>query len=594
MQSVKPIGASLIVLLIAACTGGETNTSSSSLAAASSSATAVSSESPVSSSISSLASSTSSLASSDPVLPSSAAISSMTLSSSSVAASSSSEAPVPSGNPVAMATDRWYVLANRANGLVMDIQAVSTEAGAALTQWDRTDGENQQFRFADSGGDYYRLVARHSGLALDVFEFITDDGADIVQWEDLNGDNQQFQMLDLGNGYFHIQSRLSNKVLAPEANSDVAGSRITQYSRSAEQAQQWQLFDIGAYNPAPDTGNGECGSGSPKARVTGTPGNYQMNGQSFGNDYAGAIFAALGELTAGRTQQERVSIMASGDVGDARINLKSHTIFEVCGTMNAAPASRGTVTIWGSETENISIPYLNITGTTSFALLIADTRNLHLGKIDLRLNGGGGIRFDNRGATYNVTIDDVYVEGTGGHGVETWNIDGLTIGKVVARNTRDAGLLLNNTRNATIGLVDGINTGTGTGYATLRFANTNGQLNGGYPTNIYVDKLISRGGGRGLFCVSNSGGVEINSIDLKDNGNNSVLIENCHNVTIKQGKVDGGGEFRISARSEFPNTSNINISNLTVTGTDVRESPCGDNVNWVNLQVINGARNICN
>ena len=318
-----------------------------------------------------------------------------------------------------------------------------------------------------------------------------------------------------------------------------------------------------------------------------------MNGQNFGNDYTGAIFAALGELSSGRTQQERVSIMASGDVGDARINLKSHTIFEVCGTINAAPASRGTITIWGSATENISIPHLKMTGTTSFALLIADTRNLHLGNIDLRLNGGAGIRFDNRGETFDVTIDNVYVEGTSGHGVETWNIDGLQIGQVVARNTGYAGLLLNNTRNATIGTVDGVNTGSGTGYATLRFANTNGQINGGYPTNIYVDKLISRGGGRGLFCVSNSGGVEINSIDLKDNGNNSALIENCHNVTIKQGTVDGGGEFRIAARSDFPNTSDVTISNLTVTNTSVRESPCGDNTNWPNLQVSGGSRNIC-
>lgn len=585
MKRLKPLALPIAAALLTACVG-DGGAGSSSSVQPESSAQALSSQSSLTASSSSavVVSSQSSAAA-----PSSEASSSV----SSSMASSSSEPPVPNGNPISMATDRWYMLTNRDNGLVMDIQGVSTDAGAALTQWNRTDAQNQQFRFVDSGNQYYRLVARHSGLALDLFEFITDDGADIVQWDDLNGNNQQFQMLDLGNGAFHIQNRLSAKVLTPEANSDVAGSRITQYDRSAEAAQQWQLVDFGEYNPAPDTGNGECGAGNPKARVTGSPGNYQMNGQNFGNDYTGAIFAALGELSSGRTQQERVSIMASGDVGDARINLKSHTIFEVCGTMNAAPASRGTITIWGSSTENISIPHLKMTGTTSFALLIADTRNLHLGNIDLRLSGGAGIRFDNRGETFDVTIDNVYVEGTSGHGVETWNIDGLQIGQVVARNTGYAGLLLNNTRNATIGTVDGANTGSGTGYATLRFANTNGRINGGYPTNIYVDKLISRGGGRGLFCVSNSGGVEINSIDLKDNGNNSALIENCHNVTIKQGTVDGGGEFRIAARSDFPNTSDVTISNLTVTNTSVRESPCGDNTNWPNLQVSGGSRNIC-
>lgn len=553
MKSLRILGAAILVVIMSACGGPAPEGSSSS-----------------------------------DVTPSS----SSSLSSSSV--SSSSSAAVPSATPVPMETDRWYVLTNRANGLAMDITGVSTEPGAALTQWNRTDTENQQFRFADSGDNYYRLIARHSGLALDLLDFITDDGADIVQWTDLDGENQQFQILDLQNGYYQLSNRLSGKVLTPELNSDEPGSRITQYARSGEPAQQWQLVDFAPYNPSTGGGNtGECGTGTAKARVTGEPGNYQMNGQSYGNDYTGAIFAALGELAPGRTQQERVSIMASGDVGDARINLKSNTIFEVCGTMNVAPASRGTITIWGSSTENISIPYLKMTGTTSFAVLIADTRNLHLGQIDLRLNGGGGIRFDNRAATYDVRIDNVYVEGTSGHGVETWNIDGLEIGTVVARNTGYAGLLLNNTRNANIGTVDGQNTGNGTGYATLRFANTNGRIGDDWPTNIYVDQVISRGGGRGLFCVSNSGGVEINNIDLADNGNNSILIENCHNFTIHGGTIQGGGEFRIAARSDFPNTSDVTISNVRVSGTGVRESPCGDNTNWINLQVTGGSRNIC-
>lgn len=498
-----------------------------------------------------------------------------------------------------MRTDRWYLLTNRSSGLAMDIINISTEPGAILTQWTRTNTENQQFRFVDSGNNYYRLIARHSGLALDLFDFITDDGADIVQWTDLNGENQQFQVLNVEDGDYQLRNRLSGKVLAPEHNATVAGTRITQYPRSGEPAQQWQLVDFAAYSPVndnPGTGGGdasECGAGTPKARVTGGPGNYLMNGVSYGNDYTGAIFAALGELTPGRTQQERVSIMASGDVGAARINLQSHTIFEVCGTMNVAPASRGTITIWGSSTENIAIPYLNMTGTTSFAMLIADTRNLYLGQIDLRLNGGGGIRFDNRGTTYDVQIDDVYVEGTSGHGVETWNIDGLEIGSVVARNTGSAGLLLNNTRNAHIGLVDGQNTGTGTGYATLRFANTNGMIGNRWPTNIFVDRVVSRGGGRGIFCVSNSGGVEINNIDLASNGNNSMLIENCHNLTVNGGTINGGGELRIAARSEFPNTSDVTISNVRVNNTGVRESPCGNNTRWINLSVTGGSRNIC-
>lgn len=75
---------------------------------------------------------------------------------------------------------------------------------------------------------------------------------------------------------------------------------------------------------------------------------------------------------------------------------------------------------------------------------------------------------------------------------------------------------------ATVGLVDGDNVGAGTGYGTLRFANQNGrQSDGSYPTSIYVDQVISRGGGRGVFCVSESGGAEIANVDLADNGSNA-------------------------------------------------------------------------
>jgi hypothetical protein len=161
-------------------------------------------------------------------------------------------------------------------------------------------------------------------------------------------------------------------------------------------------------------------------------------------------------------------------------------------------------------------------------------------------------------------MDEIRITGAASHAVEVWNIDGLTIGSVIARNVGECGLLIQNTRNANVGLVDGDNVATGTGYATLRFANRNGRLaNGGYNTNIRIDRVISRGGGRGIFCVSESGGAVIGNVDLANNGNNAILIENCYNVAINGGIVQGGGEVRLSARSEFANNRDIYIS-LTV------------------------------
>ena len=72
-----------------------------------------------------------------------------------------------------------------------------------------------------------------------------------------------------------------------------------------------------------------------------------------------------------------------------------------------------------------------------------------LGQIDMRLSGGLGVRIDNRGDTSqwtrNVRIDTVYVSGAGSHAVETYGVDGITIGTVTARNVGESGLLLNQT-----------------------------------------------------------------------------------------------------------------------------------------------------
>lgn len=335
---------------------------------------------------------------------------------------------------------------------------------------------------------------------------------------------------------------------------------------------------------------GACGDGDPDASVTGSPGNYQVNGNSVGSNYFNAIRSAIDSLSPG----QRITVFADGSIGDNYIDLPSDIIFEVCGTMNVGNAGgRGAVQAIGES--NVSIPYLNMTGSPYFGMRFADVHNLHLGDIDLRLDGGLGIRFerDLPGST-DVTMDYVYVSGASNHGVETWNVDGLEIGTVIARDVAYTGLLLNNSRNVSIDLVDGDNVASGTGYATLRFANENGRVNGGYPTNIRVGRVVSRGGGRGIFCVSNSGGVEIEEIDLANNSNNAILLENCHNIRINGGQIDSGGELRIAARSEFPNTSDVSIANLDIVDTNVRESPCGDNINWVSLNVRGGSYNVCN
>lgn len=335
----------------------------------------------------------------------------------------------------------------------------------------------------------------------------------------------------------------------------------------------------------------QCGSGLPDATITGGGGSFSANvGGSevySGSDYRLAIQTALDSVGPG----QRVSVLAGGSIGEGTISIASGITFEGCEPIDTAWRS-GRGAIESFNTESVQIPYLTMTGGPYFGMRFYGVRGLSLGQITMNLDTGLGIRFDRDGApNFDVSMDSITVTGAGSHAVEVWNIDGLSINQVLARDVGECGLLLQATTNARVGLVDGDNVAAGNGYATFRMANNNGQLgDGSYGTNVFVDRVVSRGGGRGIFCVSQSGGVEISEIDLADNGNNAILIENCYGLSILGGSVNGGGEVRLAARSEFPNNRDVSVT-AEVNGNSVREDPCGESISWSISG--NAAVNVC-
>ncbi|BEL04444.1 hypothetical protein Q0Z83_026350 [Actinoplanes sichuanensis] len=330
-----------------------------------------------------------------------------------------------------------------------------------------------------------------------------------------------------------------------------------------------------------------CGSGTFDAEVVESGGTWtaRRGGTTAytGTNMRQAVQAGIDSLTAGRTAKQRVVVRGSGTVSAAeRIKLSSYTVIDVCGTINVAGASATDMApIFARGVNDIEVQHLNVTGVPLYGIFMRDVYNVKLGQIDMRLDSGLGVRIDN-GSTgsysKNITIDNVYVSGASSHAVETAGVDGITIGTVTARDVGESGLLLGTTVNATVGTVDAVNAGTGTGYAAFRMANRNGRISGAYPNNIKVGLVKARGGGRGVFCVSESGGATIDRIDIADTGNNAILIENCYNVTIAgvSGTITGGGEVRLASRTEFPATSDITLQHLTVVNNQITQSPCVD------------------
>lgn len=335
----------------------------------------------------------------------------------------------------------------------------------------------------------------------------------------------------------------------------------------------------------------QCGAGTPNARVTGSGSSFTATRGSTtlytGSDYRLAIQTAVDGISSG----QRVSVIASGNIGASTITIQSGKTFEGCGTITAAVRTgRGSIEV--TDQSGVSIPFLTLAGSSYFGLRFSGTRDLNLGTININMNQGIGIRFDrDRAANTNVVMGTINCSGLSSHCVETWNINRLEIDSVIARNVGESGLLLQEVTNANVGTVDCDNCGTGTGYAALRFANQAGNINGNYATNIVVNSVRARGGGRGVFCVSESGGAEIGTVDIANTGNNAILIENCYNFNIRGGTVNGGGEVRLAARDEFANSRDIAIT-LRVDGTTVRESPCTANrTRWTLTG--NGVRTIC-
>ncbi|WP_438023856.1 hypothetical protein [Sorangium sp. So ce233] len=322
-----------------------------------------------------------------------------------------------------------------------------------------------------------------------------------------------------------------------------------------------------------------------------------------GGDMRAAVQAALDSLRSGRTTKESVLVQGSGTMtAGSRLSVPSYTVLNVCGTIDVTGSGSGDMApIYARGRTDIEIPNVTISGTPLYAMFFRDVENLRLGHVTLRVSSGLGIRIDNHGRSdrsdkvTNIDIDHVDAEGTSSHAVETYGVDDLRIGTVIARDVGECGLLLNDTTNAEVGTVDALNAGAGTGYAAFRLANRAGRIGSSYPTNIRVGEVIARGGGRGIFCVSESGGVTIDRVDIADTGSNSILLENCHNVNIaaESGKVTGGGDIRLAARGEFENSSDITIQNLTVTNTAVNENPCATNSTFRNLTLVNSRENTC-
>ena len=326
------------------------------------------------------------------------------------------------------------------------------------------------------------------------------------------------------------------------------------------------------------------------ATKSGSTWTVRRNGSTVytGADMASAMSAAMNSLTAGRNYKQSVLIQGSGDYpATTRYSIPSYTVLNVCGTINVTGTASGDYApIYARDRTAIEVPNVKITGSPSFGMLFKNVSSVKLGAIDIRTSTGLGVRVDNNGASTRIndlSIDWVYGSGMRSHVVETYGINNVNIGTVTGSSVGECGLLLNNTANAYVGTVSCTNCGTGTGYAAFRIANNAGKIGSDWPAgNIRVSKVYARGGGRGIFAVSGSGGLTVDTIDIANTGNNPILLQNCVNTTLAAswGTVSGGS---IILSNDTTNTNsglyqasrNVTLKNMGLSnGATVTEQWC--------------------
>lgn len=314
-----------------------------------------------------------------------------------------------------------------------------------------------------------------------------------------------------------------------------------------------------------------------------------------GADTTEALKAAYNSLSSGRTTKEGILIQGDGDIpATAQVSMPSYTIVNWCGTLNISGSSSGDKSpFYARNKTDVEIANLKMTGSPSYGIFFRGTNNMVLGNIDLQLSGGSpgiAIRVDTSGSAgtdttfvKNLTINHVTGGGMSSQLIETYGVDGIKIGSVEGDGVGECGLLLNRSINAEVDSVRCTNCGTGTGYAAFRVANSVGKIGDDWPAdNIHVKSVYARGGGRGIFSVSGCGGLTIDTIDIANTGNTSILLQNTINTTIAavSGTVVGGlvqisNDTANTESGRYAPSKNVAIKNLVLSGgASVRQDWC--------------------
>lgn len=282
-----------------------------------------------------------------------------------------------------------------------------------------------------------------------------------------------------------------------------------------------------------------------------------------GSRFFDAVNAAANNMGAG-TIHIRNSGSSGSDGGQVyAIRPRANQTLDFHGNAVNANGGELVVPVYCDRRDNITVQNLEVTGNPRYGVWFRGCSNIELHNITMNLSDnnpvGLGIRVDgSTGPSRNLTISgNININGSAGHAIETYSVDGFDIGDVTVTNSGGCGLLLNDSRNGVVGNVSGHHNNLGGGYATFRVANNNGP-------NVSVNSVYSRDSGRGFFSVSGSHGTVINYVDIANTTKQGIFLEDARDTHVLSGNVSSGNPNCQLVRT---GSSSLDVSGCRSVGT---------------------------
>lgn len=178
-----------------------------------------------------------------------------------------------------MALGKYYFIASRFNGLVLDIEGQSDDPGTPVIMWGKKDDEpDNQLWYDDHDTDTIRskqndlcLTVQDGQLCVDEYRrFNNDDqkwifhrargiirngedrdivldiegcseeeGAKVIGWEENGQDNQQWDCQRVFCRYFMIKGKMNGLVLDIKGASEDEGAKVIMWEESGDDNQLW-------------------------------------------------------------------------------------------------------------------------------------------------------------------------------------------------------------------------------------------------------------------------------------------------------------------------------------------------------------------